>query len=295
MEAQNAYMTSLFDPGAYAKAKISILGDPDYLAQETPASINQVYNQFYGSDGFTINPNGGQVFIEIDFKEAVDYHNSDGLMSINSSIYFWNYPAAVVNKVKGVSYMVTEVEHYFKGGKFTQQLTCNINDFPGVLGTPAAALGGRANITDQVAARTGAPLTTETANNARAAFAATDERRTDLASSDVRTGTNAGGDGPTPSSGSTTSSSSGYTPDNEFTGVDEAVAANRLADDILLAYNSTPSTTTTENTRQGVANDDSVQSVGLTQAGVANAQSPDAGRETQDDTLNTRRRPGEGI
>jgi hypothetical protein len=146
-----------------------------------------------------------------------------------------------------------------------------------------------------VAARTGVPLTTETANNARAAFAATDERRTDLASSDVRTGTNAVGDGPTPSSGSTTSSSSGYTPDNEFTGVDEAVAANRLADDIPLSNSSTPNTTTTENTRQGVANDDSVQSVGLTQAGVANAQSPDAGRETQDDTLNTRTRPGEGV
>ena len=295
MEAQNAYMTSLFDPGAYAKAKITIMGDPDYLAQETPASINQVYNQFYGSDGFTINPNGGHVFVEIDFKEAQDYYNSDGLMSINSSIYFWNYPAAVANKVKGVSYMVLDVEHSFKGGKFQQILNCCINDFPGVLGTSAAALGGRANITDQVAARTGVPLTTETANNARAAFAATDERRTDLASSDVRTGTNAGGDGPTPSSGSTTSSSSGYTPDNEFTGVDEAVAANRLADDIPLSNSSTPNTTTTENTRQGVANDDSVQSVGLTQAGVANAQSPDAGRETQDDTLNTRTRPGEGV
>jgi hypothetical protein len=47
MEAQNAYMTSLFDPGAYTKAKVVILGDPDYLVQETPASINQVYNQFY--------------------------------------------------------------------------------------------------------------------------------------------------------------------------------------------------------------------------------------------------------
>ena len=295
MEAQNAYMTSLFDPGAYTKARITILGDPDYLSQETPASINQVYNQFYGSDGFTINPNGGQVFIEIDFKEATDYNNSDGLMSINSSIYFWNYPAAVANKVKGVSYMVLDIEHSFKGGKFQQTLNCTINDFPGVLGTPAAALGGRANATDQTAVRTGVTLSRENANNARAAFAATDERRIDLAGSDVRTSTSEGGDGPTPSSGGTTSSSTGYTPDNEFAGVDEAVEANRLADDISLFYSSSPNTTTTENTRQGVANDDSVQSVGLTQSGVANAQSPDAGRETQDTTLNTRTRPGEGV
>lgn len=295
MEAQNAYMTSLYDPGAYAKAKITIMGDPDYLAQETPNSVNQLYNQFYGTDGFTINPNGGQVFIEIDFKEAVDYRNSDGLLSINQSIYFWNYPAAVANKVKGVSYMVIEIEHSFKGGKFQQTLTCCINEFPGLLGTPAAALGGRANITDQAAARTGVVLTTEVANNARAAFAATDERRTDLASSDVRTSTNDGGDGPTPSSGSTTSASSGYTPDNEFAGIDEAIVANRLTDDIALSNSSAPSTTTTENTRQGTANDDSVQSAGLTQAGIANSQSSDAGRETQDNTLNTRIRPGEGI
>lgn len=270
------------------------MGDPDYLSQETPQGINQIYNQFYGSDGFTINPNGGHVFIEIDFKEAIDYHNSDGLMSINESIYFWNYPAAVANKVKGVSYMVLDVEHSFKGGKFQQTLTCCINDFPGVLGTPADALGGRANKTDQTAARTGLTLSKENANNARSAFAASDPRRIDLGGSDVRTGTNQGGDGPTPGKGSTTSASSGYTPDNEFAGVDQAVASNRLADDISLFYNSAPITTTTENTRKGVANDDSVQSVGLTQAGVANAQSPDSGRETQDTTLNTRTRPGEG-
>jgi hypothetical protein len=296
MEAQNAYMTSLFDPGAYTKAKVSILGDPDYLAQESPASINQVYNQFYGTDGFTINPNGGQVFIEIDFKEAVDYKNSDGLMSINASIYFWNYPAAVANKVKGVSYMVLDIEHSFKSGKFEQTLNCTINDFPGVLGTPAAALGGRANITDQVAARTGVPLTTETANNARAAFAATDPRRIDLAGSDVRTGTDQGGDGATPSSGTSTSYGSGYTAD-EFAGIDEQVAANlatERATDYDLFYNSTPIPTTTLSTNTGVANDDSVQTSGQTQNGIANSQSPDAGRETQDTTLLTGARPGEG-
>jgi hypothetical protein len=293
MEAQNAYMTSLFDPGAYAKAKISILGDPDYLAQETPSSINEVYRQFYKSDGFTINPNGGHVFIEIDFKEAVDYKNSDGLMDINSSIYFWNYPPEVANKIKGVSYMVIEIEHNFKGGKFEQTLNCIINTFPGVLGTPAAALGGRANTTDAAAARTGVALTAETANNARAAFAATDPRRIDLSSSDVRTSTNEGGDGPTPSSDSSTSSSSGFMQD-DVTGVDAAIALQQLPDNTELLYNDTPITTTTTSNRLGVANDDSVQSSGQTQNGIANSQSPDAGRETENTTLLTGARPGEG-
>lgn len=293
MEAQNAYMTSLFDPGAYAKAKISILGDPDYLTQETPGSINEVYRQFYKSDGFTINPNGGHVFIEIDFKEAVDYKNSDGLMDINSSIYFWNYPPSVANKIKGVSYMVIEIEHNFKGGKFEQTLNCTINTFPGVLGTPAEALGGRANATDATSARTGV-TTTETANNSRAAFAATDETRIDLSASDIRTSTNQAGDGPTPSSSTATSSSSGYVNENEFDGVDEAVALQQQAEDISLFYSSTPNYNTTENTRQGVANDDSVQSAGQTQNGIANSQSPDAGRETENTTLLTGARPGEG-
>lgn len=297
MEAQNAYMTSLYDPGAYAKAKVVILGDPDYLAQETPASVNQVYNQFYGSDGFTINPNGGQVFVEIDFKEATDYHNSDGLMDINSSIYFWNYPAAVANKIKGVSYMVTEIEHYFRGGKFTQMLSMNINDFPGVLGTPAAALGGRANATDATGARTGVALTTENANNARSAFAANDPRRIDLSSSDVRSGTNQTGEGSTPSSGSNNSLATGYSTDNEFAGIDTQVASNQAmsqAADFDIFYNAGPSPTTTSNTNLGVANDDSVQTAGQTQNGVANSQSPDAGRETQNTTLLTGARPGEG-
>jgi hypothetical protein len=297
MESQNSYMTSLYDPGAYAKAKVTILGDPDYLAQETPASINQVYNQFYGSDGFTINPNGGQVFVEIDFKEATDYHNSDGLLDINSSIYFWNYPAAIANKIKGVSYMVTEIEHYFKGGKFTQTLAMNINDFPGVLGTPAEALGGRANATDATATRTGATLSKENANNARAAFAATDPRRIDLSGSDVRTGTNQAGEGPTPSSGSKTSTSSGYLAD-EFAGIDQQIAANeaeRQTSDFELYYNSTPIDTQTASTRLGVANDDSVQSSGQTQNGVTNSQSPDAGRETENIILLSGARPGEGV
>lgn len=294
MEAQNAYMTSLYDPGAYAKAKVSILGDPDYLAQETPSSINQVYNQFYGSDGFTINPNGGQVFVEIDFKEAIDYDNGDGLLDINGSIYFWNYPASVANKIKGVSYMVTEIEHYFKGGKFTQTLSMNINDFPGVLGTPASASGGRSNATTTTAASSGVALTTENAANARTAFAANDPRRIDLASSDVRSGNNQDGEGATPSSGSTTSFGTGYSPDNEFSGVDEQVLAMQQTPDNDLFFDTTPSPTQTESTIQGVANDDSVQNAGQTQNGVANSQSPDAGRETENTTLLTGARPGEG-
>ena len=146
MEAQNNYLTSLYDPGAYALAKITILGDPDFLVQDSAGSENQIYSRFYGTNGFTVNPNGGQVFIEIDFKEAVDYvsgggENLDGTkqaagtLNINESILFWKYPEDISKQVKGVSYMVREVQSTFANGAFKQVLQCNINDF----GDPASA------------------------------------------------------------------------------------------------------------------------------------------------------------
>jgi hypothetical protein len=149
-EAQNSYLTSLYDPGAYATAKVTILGDPDYLMQDSPSSINQVYRQFYGK-GFTINPNGGQVFIEIDFKEADDYNNDDGLLTINESILFWKYPKEVASQIKGVSYMLTEVVSIFSKGKFTQELDCVINQFPDITNkTDKNAAGRPSNVQENV-------------------------------------------------------------------------------------------------------------------------------------------------
>jgi len=133
MEAQNSYMTSLFSPRDFGNARIKILGDPDFLMQPAPSSINDLYNQFYGTDRFTINPNGGQVFIEINFKEPQDYHNNTGLLSINQSIYFWRYPESVQKAIDmrggGVSYMVKQVISSFNKGKFEQELVCSLNTF----------------------------------------------------------------------------------------------------------------------------------------------------------------------
>jgi hypothetical protein len=131
MQAQNSYITSLYDPGTYAAAKIKIFGDPDFLVQESATSINDLYSRFYGVNGYTVNPNGGQVFVEIDFKEAVDYKNSTGIMSINDSILFWQYPPEIASLIKGVSYMVQTVTSSFSGGKFIQDLDLIINTFPG--------------------------------------------------------------------------------------------------------------------------------------------------------------------
>ena len=137
MEAQNAYINNLYSPADFAEAKISILGDPDYLISdsELPTSAQNVYNKFYGNDGFTIKANGGQVFIEIDFIEAVDVDTGTGIMKLNDKILFWRYPDDISKVVEGVSYRVTQVDSVFNQGKFTQLLTCKINTFddPGTL------------------------------------------------------------------------------------------------------------------------------------------------------------------
>jgi len=138
LEAQNAYITSLSDPSAWATAKINIIGDPDYLIQDSPGSINDAYKQFYGP-GFTINPNGGQVFIELNFREAVDYNDTTGLMDINENIIFWKYPKEL--NIKGISYQLISVKSSFSKGKFTQDLECRINTFPNT----AESATGRGN------------------------------------------------------------------------------------------------------------------------------------------------------
>ena len=95
------------------------------------------FNRFYSGGGFTINPNGGEVFFELDFKEAVDYDASavnevfpdgggvtgtGGTLSINDSINFVNYPNSVNDKINGVVFLLIEITHNFKNGLFTQMI-----------------------------------------------------------------------------------------------------------------------------------------------------------------------------
>jgi hypothetical protein len=147
MAAVNSVRTTLYDPGSFATAKISILGDPDYLMQEMVTSstgLNKAYSRFYEDNSFTINPTGGQVFIEIDFKEGVDYSTNEfndnlvginelqsaaGTLSINDSILFWDYNPEARKIIKGISYKLISVTSNFSKGAFTQQLSAVINDF----------------------------------------------------------------------------------------------------------------------------------------------------------------------
>lgn len=241
-EAQNSYMTSLFDPGSYAEAKIQILGDPDYLMCESSSSINAVYNQFYAADGFTINPNGGQVFIEINFKEPQDYQNSTGLQSINESILFYKYPASVEKDIKsrggGVSYMVRNITHTFSKGKFIQDLECVINTFDGVKD-------------DDVKSGAGRPITSENQSSAESARLSRGSQTS------------------APSSNDDTTSGTG------FTSVDESTPNNDSSLSSEPTDNSTQQTSPTggasSGTNREVADDDA--------SGASTSSSAEGGRE----------------
>ena len=141
-EAVGSYKDSLYNPTAQSDVKITILGDPDFLIQDTAYEDNH-YNTHYASNGYSIAPNGGQVFIEINFNEAVDYDTTSagtGLMNINNKVLFQKYPdSATLPKdangnplVQGISYQVNTVNCTFSGGKFTQSIELIVNPFNGV-------------------------------------------------------------------------------------------------------------------------------------------------------------------
>lgn len=151
---QNTFITTLYDPTATVTAKITILGDPDYINQGEVASVNTVFNKYYQADGFTIEYGAGQTIIEINFYEGQDYNDSSGLFKINEKISFYQQ-RNVDDLVDGLSYIVTKVNHRFSAGKFTQVLELKLNNFTFV------------NRAGEGSARTGeqeAPASGQTAN-----------------------------------------------------------------------------------------------------------------------------------
>lgn len=138
LESANAIKTYLYDPASQAQASISILGDPDYLGipksttEVSPTGTNAVYNSFYQTAG-TLDFGAGQVYIEIDFKEAVDYDaDTPGVLDINDNIQFWNPKDSEVRtkaNARGLRYLVTEVSSTFRQGKFQQDITAVLAEF----------------------------------------------------------------------------------------------------------------------------------------------------------------------
>jgi len=167
-QAIASYKGSLYDPGSYVHAKVTILGDPDYLMQDT-AQPDDLYTPFYSPNGYNIAPNSGQVFIEINFNEPIDYDTSStGLMNVNNAVLFQPYNDSVLALkdsnglalVQGVSYQINTVHSSFSGGKFTQTFDMQVNMFNGA--APNSDAGGDASPST---ANTGPVASNSTAQN----------------------------------------------------------------------------------------------------------------------------------
>ena len=144
----NSVKSFLYSPGDLLKFKLKILGDPDYLMPSVGLAGTNGLQKWYG-DNFTINPNSGQVFIEIYFQQAEDYSNTNGLLVPNGDIQFMNYPAELKGKVKGMVYMLSKVTSTFSKGKFEQSLTGIIPEFAqagGARTTPPVAPNSREKV-----------------------------------------------------------------------------------------------------------------------------------------------------
>lgn len=153
LDAVGSVKSFLYSPGDALHFQMKILGDPDYLMPAVSGSVNTLLQKFYGDD-FTINPNSGQVFIEIDFKQTEDYNNSTGLLDPNDSIMFMNYPDDLKNKIKGMTYLVSKVVSHFTKGQFTQDMYGYLPDFS-VAGTVSPSNAAREQTQSTVSSDSG--------------------------------------------------------------------------------------------------------------------------------------------
>lgn len=119
---QNA-AAQIYSPGDSAKAKIRIIGDPDYIV--TTVGVNLKKNDAAEIDqsiSFKLSPLDGQKFIEINFGMSSDYKD-DGLMDISGAIQFYGNSAIKEKmKIKGVVYRIIRVDSTFSKGVFSQVL-----------------------------------------------------------------------------------------------------------------------------------------------------------------------------
>lgn len=119
-EEVSSLKTWLLTPGDQVHASVSIIGDPDFLMTGPTGSYKMVAGLDKTEDA-PINPNTGQVFIEIDFNQVHDYNHDTGLMTPDHEISFWDYTPDLKRRTEGrMIHMLTVVKSKFSKGSFTQ-------------------------------------------------------------------------------------------------------------------------------------------------------------------------------
>lgn len=114
---------NLYSIADQAVANIRIMGDPDFLMDSIGKKVeSNTFSKFYSGNG-SLNPYGGQLFVEIIINTAEDYTDQGTLdLSKNQSVLF--YPKTIQEQLnsRGLIYQVNKVTSSFLKGKFEQNL-----------------------------------------------------------------------------------------------------------------------------------------------------------------------------
>lgn len=116
-EIRNSSHRQMIDIGSNAESKLLIYGDPDYLMNNPDPEGS---TSDYQSDARTINGSSGWVYIDISFREAIDY-TPTGYLELSDDFVLWeqNYPGAI-------RYVVISIDSTLARGLFQQELTLAI-------------------------------------------------------------------------------------------------------------------------------------------------------------------------
>lgn len=108
----------LYSPGDAARAKLRIIGDPDYIT----SLIGVASKNNKAQQDFQLSPLTGQKFIEIKFCMAEDY-GTNGLIDVSGNIQFYGTTAIKEKlKIDGAVYRIIKVDSLFSKGLFSQTL-----------------------------------------------------------------------------------------------------------------------------------------------------------------------------
>lgn len=155
---QEAVKASLSNIANQAMAEIKILGDPDLIMDSisNPRKFNSVeFNKWYGASGSSVNPMGGQVFIEIIFNLATDYDITTGTLNVSDQIKFYDDDKIKKIGIDGIVYSVTKVTSSFNRGVFTQNLdllyvSSSLLRMPTITDPPAGRESSTSSVTGNV-------------------------------------------------------------------------------------------------------------------------------------------------
>jgi hypothetical protein len=129
----------LYSPADTNKAKLKILGDPDYLATNIGVTY-QPGTKYFNKDR-SININSGQVFIQLNFNTATDYGINDagdqtgtGLLNVSDKVQFYESTSAKDAGIDGIVFNVIRVVSTLSKGVFLQTLECKVPPLEDLIG-----------------------------------------------------------------------------------------------------------------------------------------------------------------